>query len=275
MKTPCTVNTLGESFGRLRAQKRMGLVPFVAGGFPELAALGPALTAMGSAANAELGVAAIEVGFPFSDPIADGPTIQAAFTEALAAGVTVGDIFKSVAEVRPMVHVPLVAMVSYSIVYRWGVGRFCREAKAAGFGGLIVPDLPPPEAEAVCDQVRGEGLDTVLLVAPTTREARRAEITNLCSGFVYYLSVTGITGERDGLPADLAGNIAGLRKLTDKPICVGFGIHQARQVADLARVADGAIVGSAIVKRMKENREKGPAAVAAVVGEYCRQLLGQ
>jgi len=273
MKTPTVDMTLDESFRRLRDQKRMGLVPFVAGGFPSLAALGPSLGAMGSAANAELGVAAIEVGFPFSDPIADGPVIQAAFTESLAAHVTVADIFATVAAARARVFVPLVAMVSYSIVYRWGVGRFCREAKAAGFGGLIVPDLPPPEAESVCDQVRKAGLETVLLVAPTTREARRAEIARLCSGFVYYLSVTGITGERDGLPADLAGNIAGLRKLTDRPICVGFGIHQAKQVADLAKLADGAIVGSAIVKRMRETRDKGPEAVAEVVGQYCRQLL--
>ncbi len=253
----------------------MGLVPFVAGGFPELLALGPVLEAMGSEENARIGVAAIEVGFPFSDPIADGPTIQAAFTEALAAGVTVADIFTNVASVRDRVHVPLVAMVSYSIVYRWGVERFCWEARAAGFGGLIVPDLPPPEAEAVCDRVRSEGLDTVLLVAPTTRPERRREIAKLCSGFVYYLSVSGITGQRDGLPADLDANVAGLREMTDKPICVGFGIHQSRQVSDLSRVADGAIVGSAIVKRMGENRAAGPAAVAGAVGEYCRQLLGQ
>ncbi len=266
--------TITESFSRLRQQKRMGLVPFVAGGFPSIETLGPTLEAVGSAANADLGVAAIEVGFPFSDPIADGPTIQAAFTEALAAGVTVDEIFHRVAGVQARVHVPLVAMVSYSIVYRWGVEKFSRAARSAGFGGLIVPDLPPPEAQRVCDQIRGAGLDTVLLIAPTTRRERRAEIARLCSGFVYYLSVTGITGERDGLPADLADNIASIRETTDRPICVGFGIHQARQVNELSRLADGAIVGSAIVKRMKEHRAQDAAAIGAAIGAYCRQLLG-
>jgi tryptophan synthase alpha chain len=164
-------------------------------------------------------------------------------------------------------------MVSYSIVFRYGVPRFVAAAKQAGFDGLILPDLPPPEAQRVCDMVRSGGLETTLLVAPTTTLERRREIAQLSSGFIYYLSVSGITGERDRLPDDLAQNVRQLRDLTDRPVCVGFGISQPAHVAQLQGVADGAIVGSAYVKRMKPRLSEGPHALAGVVEDYTRQLL--
>jgi tryptophan synthase alpha chain len=166
-----------------------------------------------------------------------------------------------------------VSMVSYSIVYRYGLDRFLHDAKAAGFDGLILPDLPPPEADRICDRIRSAGLDTILLIAPTTTPARRAQIVRLCSGFVYYLSVTGITGERDRLPADLVDNLRKLRELTDLPICAGFGLSRPEHLAMLAGVADGAIVGSGMVKRMREHLPQGPQAMAAAVASYCRELL--
>ena len=132
-------------------------------------------------------------GIPFSDPIADGPIIQEAFVAALAKKLTVSDIFAAIRETRLKVNIPLVAMVSYSIVFRYGLDRFVADAKAAGFDGLILPDLPPPEAQAVCGRVQAGGLDTILLVSPTTAPERRSEIARLCSGFIYYLSVSGIT----------------------------------------------------------------------------------
>src|SRR5207302_5658105 len=135
-------------------------------------------------------------------------------------------------------------------------------AKSAGLDALLLPDLPPPEAKSVCDRIRAAGLDTVLLVAPTTTPQRRQEIAALCSGFVYYLSIPGITGERDRLPADLTGNIRALRQATDRPICVGFGISKPEHIQQLSDVADGAIVGSAIVKRMTRHAGEGPKAVA-------------
>src|SRR5204862_6154786 len=136
-------------------------------------------------------------------------------------------------------------------VFRFGVERFVAAAKSAGIDGLILPDLPPPEAQRTCEIVRAGGLDTILLVAPTTAKERRAEIARLCSGFIYYLSVSGITGERDKLPADIAANVGELRKHTDAPVCVGFGISKPEHLSQLKPIANGAIVGSAIVRKMK------------------------
>ncbi len=260
--------TIQSTFDLLREKKQIALMPFVPAGYPDLATTAAVLPAIEAA-----GASLIEIGIPFSDPIADGPTIQAAFTEALAKKLKVADVFRTIADVRSKVSIPLVAMLSYSIVFRYGLGRFLKDAKSAGFDGLLLPDLPPPEAQKVCDAVRAAGLDTVLLVAPTSTPQRRKEIASLCSGFVYYMSVSGITGERDQLPADLTANVAELKSLTDRPICVGFGIHKAEQVAQMAKIADGAIVGSAIVKLMKEHAAKGPAAIAGVVEKYCRELL--
>ena len=261
---------IGRALAAAKAAGGSALMPFIPGGYPDVAATAAVLPALQRA-----GATLVEVGFPFSDPIADGPTIQAAFTEVLARKLRVADVFAAVAAARAAgATLPLVAMVSYSIVYRYGPGRFFADAAAAGFDGLILPDLPPPEAAAVCEQAWAAGLDTCLLVAPSTPPARRAEIARLSTGFVYYLSVAGVTGARDRLPADLAGNLAGLRAVTDRPVCVGFGLHTAAQVRDLRPMADGAIVGSAFVKRMGQAAAGGPDAVAAAAGAYCAELLG-
>src|SRR6185437_1085784 len=164
------------------------------------------------------GATVIEIGFPFSDPIADGPVIQEAFVDSLSRKIKVADVFATVAKIRDQVSLPLVGMLSYSIVFRYGISQFVKDAKSAGFDGLILPDLPPPEAQRVCEQVRAGGLDTILLVAPTTTPQRHAEIVRLSSGFVYYLSVSGITGERDQLPADLAENVRQLKSVTALPV---------------------------------------------------------
>ena len=265
---PSNDSAIRRTFASLRNKHQIALMPFVASGFPDLASTAAVLPALEAG-----GASMIEIGFPFSDPIADGPTIQAAFTDALTKGIRIADTFRTVAAVHPAVSIPLVAMLSYSIVFRYGVERFVKDAKSAGFDGLILPDLPPPEAQKVCNVVRAGGLDTILLVAPTTTPQRRKEILDLCSGFVYYLSVSGITGERDRLPEDVASNVRALRELSDTPVCVGFGIHRAEQVAQLAGVADGAIVGSAFVKRMREAAPGGAAAVAQTASSYCQELL--
>jgi tryptophan synthase alpha chain len=259
--------SIGETFGQLREQRRVGLMPFIPAGYPDLATTAAVLPALEAG-----GANVIEIGFPFSDPIADGPTIQAAFTEALAKKLKVSEVFATVAAVRDRVSVPLVAMISYSIVFRFGVERFVAAAKSAGLDGLILPDLPPPEAQRICEMVRAGGLDTILLVAPTTAKERRAEIARLCSGFIYYLSVSGITGEREKLPADLANNLREMRSVTDKPLCVGFGIHRREQVQQLAGLAEGVIVGTAVVKRMQQHIHEGPAAIARAVEQYVREL---
>ena len=256
-------------FAALRPRGQIALMPFIPAGYPDLATTEAALPAM-EAAGANL----IEVGFPFSDPIADGPTIQESFTVALAKKLKIADVFESVARARPRVSIPLVPMVSYSIVFRYGVDRFVSLAKQAGFDGLILPDLPPPEAQAICGRVQAGGLDTILLVAPTTAPQRRAEIAALSSGFIYYLSVSGITGARDQLPADLAQNVRQLKGVTDRPVCVGFGISRPDHVAQLRGIADGAIVGSALVKRMKGRLNDGAPALADEAAALTRELLG-
>ena len=244
------------------------LVPFLPAGFGGYEATAAALRAV-----ADAGASVVEVGIPFSDPIADGPTIQAAYHEALQAGTTLGGVFETIQEVRRHVTAPMLAMVSYSVVFRGPAARFCARAKSAGFDGLLCPDLPPPEAGGFCAVARHAGLEPVLLVAPTTTPARRDMIGRLGGGFIYYLSVAGITGERDALPPELAAGVADMRGRTDLPICVGFGISQPRHVAELAGVADGAIVGSAFVKALSERRGEGPAAMAEACGALARRLL--
>jgi len=259
---------IAATFEALRKENRIALMPFIPAGYPTLsttAALLPALQAGG--ANL------IEIGIPFSDPIADGPTIQAAFTEALKKKLKVSEVLSTVAATRAKVTVPLLAMVSYSIVYKYGPERFFADAAAAGFDGLILPDLPPPEAAKTCEKVWAVGLDTVLLVAPTTAPHRRREITDLCSGFVYYLSVSGITGERDALPEDMTANLAELRKMTRTPVCVGFGISKPSHIKQLSGIADGAIVGSALVKKMTEKLSDGESVIAEAAMAYTKHLL--
>lgn len=260
--------SLKDTFADLQARQQIGLLPFIAAGYPDLQTTQALLPALERA-----GASAIEIGIPFSDPIADGPTIQEAFAYTLASKVKLKDIFATIQSARPQVSIPLLAMVSYSIVYRYGLDRFLTDATTAGINGLILPDLPPPEAQSVCKKVQSAGLDTVLLISPTTAPERRKEIADLCSGFVYYMSTTGITGERDRLPADLEENLRQLRKVTQVPVCVGFGISKPEHVARLAPVANGAIVGSAFVKRIKQHAGEGTAKVTQAVEEYCRELL--
>jgi tryptophan synthase alpha chain len=261
--------SIGQTFQLIRAAKQIALMPFVPAGYPTLETTAACILALQAA-----GASLIELGFPFSDPIADGPTIQEAFTYALGHGVRIAQVIETIKSIRGRVKIPLVAMLSYSIVYRYGLERFVRELADAGFAGLILPDLPPPEAQSVCDKIRAGGLDTVLLIAPTTSRQRRIEIARLCSGFVYYLSVSGITGERDQLPADLAENVRDLKSNTDVPVCIGFGIHRAAQVQQLRGMADGAIVGTAFVRRMKEHVRESPDAIATILGRYCHELRG-
>jgi tryptophan synthase alpha chain len=268
MQSTAATRSIAQTFHDLRARNRIGLVPFLPAGFPDLETTAACLPALEAG-----GASVIEIGIPFSDPIADGPIIQAAFTAALARKIKVADVFRTVASVHSKLTIPVVAMVSYSIVFRYGVEKFTADAKAAGFSGLILPDLPPPEAQNICTKVRAGGLDTVLLVAPTTAPERRKQIADLSSGFVYYLSVAGITGERDQLPADLTAKVRELKALTDRPVCVGFGIHKPRHLAQLSGIADGAIVGSAYVRRMQDHLGKGPAAISKIVEDYTRELL--
>jgi tryptophan synthase alpha chain len=257
---------LESSILQAKQQRGIALMPFLAAGYPDLETSLKLIPALQRA-----GAAAIEVGFPFSDPIADGPVIQEAFTLALAKKLKINDIFDGLARIKGDVSIPLVAMVSYSIVFRYGVAAFVKRAVESGFAGLLIPDLPPPEGDAVCRQIQAGGLETVLLVSPSTPPDRREKIVSLCSGFVYYLSLAGVTGERDALPPGIEENVRAIKQVAKVPVCVGFGVSKPLHVKQLAAVADGAIVGSAFVRRIKEAGADPVASVEA----YCRELLAQ
>ena len=268
MLRPMT-SPLADSIRSARDVAGVALMPFVAAGFPTVDASVAILKSLDLP-----GIGAIEVGFPFSDPTADGPVIQEAFAATLANGTKVGELFAAIGKAKAEITKPLVAMVSYSIVFRYGVERFFADAKAAGFTGILCPDLPPPEAQSVCSKIKAAGLDSVLLIAPSTTPGRRKVIAELCTGFVYYLSVAGITGERDKLPADLEANVREIKSVAGVPVCIGFGISQRRHLEQLIGVGDGAIVGTALVRVVKSHASESPAQIAQAVRAYCSTLLG-
>lgn len=229
------------------ADRPPGLWPFLAAGYPNIGATAAMVRAM-----AKLPIRGVEVGFPFSDPIADGAVIQHAFTEALAKGLRVRQVFEMVESVRGEVDCPLLAMVSASIVYRLGAREFVEEARDAGFDGLIVPDLSLEEAPELAAVAGAAGLRLSMLIAPTTSPDRQRRIAETASGFLYYVSIQGTTGERSALPAELGEHVAELKRATGLRVLVGFGISTPEQVREVCSFADGAIVGSAIVRRISE-----------------------
>ena len=241
------MSRLDTTFAALRARGERALVAYVMAGDPSLAATRRLVV------QAERsGVDVIELGVPFSDPLGDGPVIQRAGARALAAGPTLPRVLELAAELRGEVSIPLVLMTYYNPVFAFGLKSFARTAADAGVDGVIVPDLPIEEAEPLESEVGPAGLDLVQLVAPTSSPARVRAIARRSRGFVYVVSVTGITGERREVPKDLAGQIRTLRAVTTKPVCVGFGISDAAQVATVGRLADGVAVGSAIVRMIEQ-----------------------
>ncbi len=262
-------NRLNKIFAELRADGKKALMPFITAGQGGLETTESLLRDFEAR-----GVRIVELGFPFSDPIADGPTIQASYTEALAAGVRVDDIFATVKNYRASGgKLALNAMVSYSIVYRLGVERFLDLAGEVGLDGMIIPDLPLDEAGRFEPLSAGRGLCNVMLIAPTTPPDRRVEIARHSRGFIYFMSIAGITGERDKLPEESIAAVAELREHTETPVCVGFGISNPRTVEHVCQVADGAIVGSAIVHRINDAKDRPRDELVKLVGDFVSELL--
>ena len=262
-------NRLVATFADLRRKGRKTLLPFLTAGFPTLDATRAILHQMEAR-----GVRIAELGVPFSDPVADGPIIQASYTEALAAGVTSDKILDMVAHYRrDGGSLALLAMVSYSIVFRHGVDAWLRSARASGLDGVIIPDLPINESSSLQPLAVSHGLCSVLLIAPTTPPDRRLAIARASRGFIYYVSVAGITGERSALPEATIAGVRELRTHTDTPICVGFGISSPDMVHTVCQVADGAIVGSAIVHRITDSRALATDQLARNVGDFVAELL--
>jgi len=239
---------LPATFARLKGEKRAAFIPFFAAGDPDMATTADLLRAA-----ADAGADAIELGVPFSDPIADGPVIQNAFYRALDKGFKVNQLFELVQRLRRTgFSTPLVCMVSYTLVYRRSLRTFLTLCQKAGFDGVIIPDLPVGYEGDATKMAAQTGLDLVFLIAPTTTPERRALIAQSSRGFIYYVSVAGITGTRSSLPEDLAQNVRAIKERSQTPVCVGFGISRPEQAAQVAAVADGVIVGSALVKKVDE-----------------------
>jgi tryptophan synthase alpha chain len=256
---------LDATFAALRARHERALVPYFTAGDPSLAT-----TRRLVVEAARRGADVIELGIPFSDPLADGPVIQRATQRALAAGVTLPRVLELVREMRGEVSVPLVFLTYYNPILAFGLKAFCRTAVEAGIDGVIVADLPPEEAGPLQAEAGPAGLDLVHLVAPTSTPERMRRIARASQGFIYMVSLTGVTGERTTLAPDMAQQLRALRAITTKPICVGFGISTPEQAREVGRVADGAIVGSAIVRLVEEHG--GTADLLARVGDFIAAL---
>jgi tryptophan synthase alpha chain len=255
-------------FHQLRAEGRKALMPFITAGDPDLDFSGVLLREL-----VRRGCHLCELGIPYSDPIADGPVIQASYTRALAHKIKLGEILEMAGGVAPALGAPLVTMVSYAIVYRHGLEKYVNDARGAGIAGAIVPDLPIEESAALARICRAANFSLIQLITPTTPRERALQIAESSTGFLYYVSVTGITGERGELPPDLIDNVNWLRLQTPLPICIGFGISRPEHVRLLAPVADGLIIGSAIVRRIADAASKPRDAVLAEVGQFAAEML--
>jgi len=243
------VSRLETTFARLRERGERALMPYFTAGDPSLAE-----TRRLVAAAERAGADVIELGVPFSDPIADGPVVQRAGTRALAAGASLPRVLELVAGLRADgVALPIALMTYYNPVLAFGLKSFARTAVDAGADAVIVPDLPYEESEPLRAEAEPAGLDLVQFVAPTSPPARVRAIARLARGFIYVVSVTGITGERRTLPPELGAQIRTLRLVTTKPACVGFGVSTPEQVAAVGKLADGVLVGSAIVRLVEKH----------------------
>ncbi|MCX5707593.1 MAG: tryptophan synthase subunit alpha [Candidatus Omnitrophica bacterium] len=243
------MNRIDTTFRKLKTARKKAFIPFITAGFPDLATTEKLILAL-EASGADI----IELGIPFSDPVADGALIQEASQWALERNkVNLAKVLQLVKDVRKITDVPICFMSYYNPIFAFGEEKFLRQAKACGVDGVIIPDLPPEEGQSLARIARISGVEIINFIAPTTKPERIKFISRLSRGFIYYVSLTGTTGTRSSLPADLEFHIKAVKRLCDKPVCVGFGVSNPAQVKLVAKVADGVIVGSAIVRKIKEN----------------------
>ncbi|MBD2136644.1 tryptophan synthase subunit alpha [Anabaena sp. FACHB-1237] len=259
------MTVISRCFASLQENHKCALIPFITAGDPDLSTTARALRVLD-----ECGADIIELGVPYSDPLADGPVIQAAATRALAKGTTLDDVLKMSKEVIPSLKAPIILFTYYNPILNRGVEKFLDEIKEVGIAGLVVPDLPLEESETLLKLTSDRKLDLILLIAPTSDPERIKAIAQASQGFIYLVSVTGVTGMRSQIQVRVSDLLQQIRQFTDKPIGVGFGIsepEQARQVRVWG--ADAAIVGSAVVKRLAEGTpEQGLQAIA----QFCQSL---
>jgi len=249
---------LSDRLAALKTRGEKALVCYTVAGDPSLERTPEIVRALDSA-----GVDAIELGVPFSDPLADGPSIQAASQRALAQGSSVAKTFEAVRAIRRESQIPLILMTYFNPTLRYGTERFARDAAAAGVDGVIQTDLTPEEADDWITAARACGLDTVFLLAPTSTDARIELVSRISTGFVYCVSRTGVTGARDDIPAELPDLVRRVKKRTDLPVCVGFGVSKPEHVRRISAFADGVVVGSALVDILAHHGDSPESAKAA------------
>lgn len=244
------MNRIEKRFKKLRSQNKKAFIPYIMAGDPSLEKTMERVLML-----ERCGADIVELGVPFTDPLADGPTIQRAAERALNAGVTLRKVIGLVKELRQKTQIPIVLMTYYNPVFKYGEERFVDDAVAAGVDGVIVPDLPPDEAETLIKYSRKKGLSTIFLLAPTSTGERIRKVTKASTGFIYYVSITGITGAKLSPDNTINESIGSIRSLTDRPVAVGFGVSTPDEARTISGFADGVIVGSAIVKQFHEQSE--------------------
>jgi tryptophan synthase alpha chain len=261
------LSRLAATFERLRREHRRGFIPFITAGDPDLATTAALLEEL-----ARAGATVIELGVPFSDPVADGPTIQRASERALQQGVGLRDVLALVAGFRQRSEVPLVLFSYFNPLMQFGPERLAAEAARAGADAILVTDLVPEESAAFGETLARRGLAQIFLAAPTTSDARLRLLAERARGFVYAVSRAGVTGARTDLNAEAERLVARLRAVTDLPVAVGFGVSTREHVAEVWRYADAAVVGSALVAEIE--RHAGSPDLVARVGDFARALKG-
>ena len=260
------MSRIDSLFKNLREERRAAFIAYICAGDPDLGTTEKLVYELDKS-----GADLIELGIPFSDPIADGPTIQRAAQRALRKNTRLIDVLNLVMNIRSKVKAPIVYMTYYNPIYHFGIEEFTRRAVESGVDGLIVPDLPPDEADELITSAKPAGLDTIFLLAPTSTEERIKLIAEKSTGFIYYVSLTGVTGAREKTEIGVKSALAKIRKQTKMPICVGFGISSPEQVRQIVNFgADGIIVGSAIVSQIEQNL-KNPNLVKSV-GDFVIEL---
>lgn len=242
------MNRIDKKFRQLKKEKKTAFIAFITAGYPDLATTAKLVLEL-----ERKGVDIIELGVPFSDPMADGPVIQASSEYSLKKGTNLIKILDLVKRLRKNTALPICLMTYYNPIFCFGDRRFVDRAVASGVDGVIIPDLPPEEAVEFIRYANSKGLADICFIAPTSSDSRIKKISRIDRGFIYYVSLTGVTGGRKALASDLKKNLAKIRKLTTKPVCVGFGISNPAQARSLWGICDGVIIGSAIVKKIGEN----------------------
>lgn len=264
------MNRIEKRFEELKKQKKKAFIAYICAGDPDLSTTKRLVLELDKA-----GVDIIELGVPFSDPMADGPTIQRASQRALKKRVNLPKIFLLIKSLRKRTEIPLILMTYYNPVYKYGVKRFVRDGKGSGVDGVIVPDLPPEEATELIAASKKNEFDTIFLAAPTSTIERIRLISQKSTGFIYYVSLTGVTGARKKLPSHIREHIREIKRISNKPVCIGFGISNSQQVGELSSFCDGVIVGSAIINRVESrlsDKKRIPDKVAAFIKGLIRGL---